>query len=152
MTLARFIASGLGGGFFPIAAGTFGSLVGLAIGAVLLVVAGNIAVLAAALAATIAGVWAINASGAGENDPGWVVIDEIAGQLLALLPLARPTPLGLLAAFILFRFFDITKLGPIGWADRRHDALGVMGDDVIAGLVSAVLLWGAGFLIPTLTG
>lgn len=152
MTPARFIASGFGSGLFPIAAGTFGSLVGLAIGAALLAVAGNLAVLLAALAATLAGVWAIKAAGAGEEDPGWVVIDEIAGQLLALLPLARPTPLGLLAAFTLFRLFDITKLGPIGWADRRHDALGVMGDDVIAGLVAAALLWGAGFFIPALTG
>jgi phosphatidylglycerophosphatase A len=46
----------------------------------------------------------------------------------------------------LFRVLDITKVGPIGWADRRHDAVGVMADDVIAGLIAALLLWAARLL------
>jgi phosphatidylglycerophosphatase A len=62
-----------------------------------------------------------------------------------MLGLARVTPWGLLAAFLLFRVFDITKLGPVGWADRRHDAIGVMGDDVIAGVIAAAILWGVWF-------
>jgi phosphatidylglycerophosphatase A len=70
-----------------------------------------------------------------------VVIDEFAGQWIALLPLSHPSPLGLLAAFVLFRLLDITKPGPIGWADRQHGPLGVMADDVIAGGIAAVVLW-----------
>ena len=69
-----------------------------------------------------------------------------------MLGLSQATPLGLLAAFVLFRIFDITKLGPVGWADRRHDAVGVVADDVIAGLVAAVLLWIARQFLPGALG
>ena len=151
--LARIVASGFGLGFAPLAPGTFGSLAGVAVGALLLAavphgVAGP-AIAGAAAAAIAAGLWAIAAAHA-EDDPGWVVIDEVAGQLVAMAPLARPAPLGLLTAFVLFRLLDITKPGPIGWADRRHDALGVMGDDVIAGVLTAALLWALGHAVPAL--
>ena len=59
-----------------------------------------------------------------EADPGWVVIDEGAGQLLTLAALpSEATGWGLVLAFLLFRAFDIDKIGPVGWADRRHGAL-----------------------------
>jgi phosphatidylglycerophosphatase A len=90
----------------------------------------------AALAATVGGYLAVKRA-AIEGDPGWVVIDEFAGQWIALLALARPTVPGLIAAFILFRVLDITKLGPIGWADQQHGAFGIMADDVIAGIIAA---------------
>ena len=96
----------------------------------------------AALAATLGGVWAIAAADAGD-DPGWVVIDEVAGQWITLLALPRPAPFWLLAAFLLFRVLDIAKPGPIGWADRQHGPLGVMADDVIAGAIGAALLLAA---------
>ena len=97
----------------------------------------------AALVATLGGWWAVQACGAAGNDPGWVVIDEFAGQWITLLGLTRPGWVWLAAAFLLFRLLDITKLGPIGWFDRRHDALGVMGDDVLAGVIGAALLYAA---------
>ena len=97
---------------------------------------------AAALAATLAGVWAIGAARA-DGDPSWVVIDEIAGQWITLLALPRPAPWWLLAAFLLFRVLDIAKPGPIGWADRRGGPVWVMADDVIAGAIGAVLLFAA---------
>ena len=75
-----------------------------------------------------------------EGDPGWVVIDEFAGQWISLMALARPTLAGVVAAFVLFRLFDVTKLGPVGWADRQHGAFGVMADDVIAGIIAALVL------------
>jgi phosphatidylglycerophosphatase A len=53
-----------------------------------------------------------------------------------------------LAAFVLFRFFDITKLGPVGWADRKDGAIGVMADDVVAGLIVAAILFVATNLFP----
>ena len=68
------------------------------------------------------------------QDPKEVVIDEVAGQGIALIfcPLAWPW---FLAAFILFRFFDILKPWPVGWIDRNlHGGFGIMADDLVAGL------------------
>ncbi len=105
---------------------------------------------AAIVLATYGGLWAITAAtglpmratpdAATHADPGWIVIDEIAGQMLALVALHRPSPLGLLAGFALFRLFDIAKPGPIGWADRQGGAAGIMADDLLAGFASALCL------------
>ncbi len=139
MTPARLIASGLGTGFAPAAPGTAGSLLGLAIGAALLSLT-PWALAAFTFAATVAGLLAIPHAGATTKDPGWIVIDEIAGQCLALVALPHPTWLGVLAAFALFRLFDITKPGPIGWADRRTGATAIMADDLLAGLAAACVV------------
>jgi phosphatidylglycerophosphatase A len=138
MRLARFIAAGFGTGYAPIAAGTLASAAAVLTGAGLLQLS-PLALAAAALSATIGGTIAVRRADV-EGDPGWVVIDEFAGQWIALLALARPTVLGLIAAFVLFRLFDITKLGPVGWADRQHGAFGIMADDVIAGIIAAIVL------------
>jgi phosphatidylglycerophosphatase A len=127
----RFIASGGGSGYAPQAPGTLGSLVGLAIGALLLL-GGHAPLLLGILLASAAGVWAVREVG-GLNDPGWIVIDEVAGQMIAMLALPHNSIIGRLLAFALFRLFDIWKPGPVRWADRRHDAWGVMADDWIAG-------------------
>lgn len=140
-SLARLIASGFGSGYAPKAPGTAGSLAALVIGAGLLLLPPWVLPVAV-LAASLAGLWAIPVAG-GTDDPGWVVVDEFAGQWLAMVALAAPTPLGLLAAFVLFRLLDILKPGPIGWADRQHGAAGVMGDDLIAGAIAAGILWAA---------
>jgi phosphatidylglycerophosphatase A len=136
---ARWIAAGFGTGFAPIAAGTVASAVATLLGAALLW-GSPLVLLFAALLATLGGVWAVRAAQV-EGDPGWVTIDEFAGQWIALLGLGAVTPLGLLAAFALFRVFDVTKLGPVGWADRQHGAVGIMADDVIAGAVTGGILW-----------
>jgi phosphatidylglycerophosphatase A len=147
-TLAWWVASGLGSGACPVAPGTAGSLVGLALGAGLLACS-KLVLLAAVILVAYGGLWAIQAAtgqdlrgpGKGEDDdPGWVVIDEIAGQMLALLALPRLGPLWLAAAFLLFRLFDIAKPGPIGWADRQSGAAGIMADDLLAGVAAAALL------------
>jgi phosphatidylglycerophosphatase A len=135
---ARFIAAGFGTGYAPFAAGTVASAAATVAGAGLLLLSPWILALAALLA-TIGGYLAVKRTVI-EGDPGWVVIDEFAGQWITLLALVRPTIPALVAAFILFRLFDITKLGPVGWADRRHGAFGIMADDVIAGLIAAALL------------
>jgi phosphatidylglycerophosphatase A len=97
-----------------------------------------------------AGIWATAeyTKGKANHDPSEVVIDELVGQWIALAPViyganAMQADLlalwpGWISAFVLFRFFDITKIGPIGWADRRNDPLGVMLDDVIAGVFAAI--------------
>jgi phosphatidylglycerophosphatase A len=138
MRLARLIAAGLGTGYAPRAPGTVASAAAVLIGAGLLA-ASPLALALAALAATIGGFVAVERA-AVTGDPGWVVIDEVAGQWIALLALARPTPVGLAAAFVLFRLFDITKPGPVGWADRKHGTFGIMTDDLIAGALAAAIL------------
>ena len=147
-SFARVIASGFGSGYAPKAPGTVGSLAALLIGIGLLE-SPVWGLPLAILLSLIAGLLAIGPAG-GTEDPGWVVIDEFAGQWIALLPLAHATPLGLLLAFALFRLFDITKPGPIGWADRMGGAFGVMADDVLAGGLAAVVLWALMFWQPGL--
>ncbi len=143
-----WIASGVGSGASPVAPGTAGSLVGLALGLVLKSL--SPALLALAILATIAGgLWAIHAATGqamfgdtktDHDDPGWIVIDEIAGQMIALLALQKISWMGVGLAFALFRLFDITKPGPIGWADRKGGAVGIMADDVLAGIAAALIL------------
>lgn len=139
--LARLLASGFGVGRVPFAPGTAGSAAAVLVGAGLLR-RGRGALVAGVVGAVLGGIWAVRESGGAEADPGWVVIDEVAGQWITLLGLREPTPLGLLAAFALFRALDIAKPGPVGWADRKGGAGGVMADDVIAGALGAALLWG----------
>ena len=154
----RVVASGFGAGFSPKAPGTAGSLVGAAIGAALLAVSPWWLLGGAALATGVGVVATRAATGMrlfstthGEgDDPGWIVIDEIAGQMLAMLALPRPTWAGVALAFVLFRVLDISKPGPVGWADRKGGAAGVMGDDVIAGLSAALLLWAFVVTFPAL--
>ncbi|MBU6419638.1 MAG: phosphatidylglycerophosphatase A [Proteobacteria bacterium] len=136
----RFIAAGFGAGWAPKAPGTFGSLVGLAIGCLLLP-AGHLAVLAGIIAATALGLHAIRQLPQAGEDPGWVVIDEIAGQMIPLLALRTVSIPGALLAFALFRLFDIWKPWPVSWADRRKDEFGIMGDDIIAGLLALAALF-----------
>jgi phosphatidylglycerophosphatase A len=94
--------------------------------------------------------------GSQDHDPSEIVIDEVAGQWIALLVVsygawnAGLDPLrlypGWIAGFLLFRLFDITKPWLVGWADRRGDALGVMLDDVIAGIFAAIATGALAFL------
>jgi phosphatidylglycerophosphatase A len=86
--------------------------------------------------------------GHANHDPSEIVIDEVAGQWLAIWAISYPAwshdiaisalwP-GWVAAFALFRLFDIWKPGPVGWADRKTGPMGVMLDDVIAGILAAL--------------
>ena len=104
---------------------------------------------AAILVVGVGGIVVVQQAGGGA-DHGWIVIDEVAGLWITLLGLVGLPPLhgtglalGLGAAFVVFRVLDISKPGPIGRLDRRHDALGVMGDDIVAGLAGAALLLAA---------
>lgn len=135
----RFIALGFGSGLAPVAPGTFGSLVGLVIGCLLLM-AGHLALLAGIVLAIAIGIYAIGKQPEANEDPSWVVIDEIAGQMLPLLALYEVSFWGALLSFILFRLFDIWKPGPVRWADRRRDEYGIMGDDIIAGLMAWLVM------------
>ena len=140
----RLVASFFGAGYAPLAPGTVGSAVAVVLGAGLLHVSVWALALASALAvaAGFAAIPSALASTDVDSDPGWVVIDEVAGQLIAMLGLAAVTLPGVLAAFGLFRLLDICKPGPVGWADRQQGAFGIMADDLLAGAIAAVLLYG----------
>lgn len=147
-SFARNIATGFGLGHLRGPQGTWASAVALAPGAALLALS-PWALAAGAAVACVAGLWAVRQVNA-KDDPGWVVVDEIAGQWIALLPLGAVSWQGLLMAFLLFRLADITKPGPIARIDRRRDAIGVMGDDIAAGALAAAVLWGTLHLLPGL--
>jgi phosphatidylglycerophosphatase A len=146
MDLPQLIASGGGAGYAPRAPGTYGSLVGLILGSILLYF-GHGPLVVGILIVSAGGVWAIGQVG-GADDAGWIVIDEVAGQMIALLALPYLSLAGLVLAFALFRLFDITKWGPIGMLDRRHDAWGVMGDDWVAGCFAFVSVFVILLLFP----
>lgn len=152
-SLAKAIATMGGVGFSPKAPGTVASAVAI-LPAWLLHWMGGFPLFAiATLVAIGAGYWATAHYISGQpidSDPSEVVVDELAGQWIALWPLSLgmmysdsaayvfPYP-GWIAAFLLFRFFDILKPGPVGRADRRHGAFGIMADDVIAGIFAAII-------------
>jgi phosphatidylglycerophosphatase A len=135
----HWIAAGGGIGRFPFAPGTAASFVAVLAGAIALWLDHRLLTLLA-IFTCVAGTWAIHEIQE-PGDPGWIVIDEIAGQWIAMLGLGQVSLYGLLAAFILFRLLDIVKPGPVGWADRKDGAAGVMADDIIAGLIVAAILF-----------
>ena len=166
--MTRALVIFFGAGLLRPAPGTWGSLVALLLGMLVLHFAGFWGLVAATLLITALGFWACRAELAPGQDPSEVVIDEVAGQWLTLLfPAAgfhfAPMAQAALAAnggwlpwpawvfpFALFRLFDIWKPGLVGRADRRGDAAGVMLDDLWAGLfagVSTVIL-AAAYHIP----
>lgn len=132
------------------APGTWGSLAALPAAWVICVTLGPWGLFCAVILSYGLGHWATAAEtrGKDDHDPSEIVIDEVCGQWIALLPVAfgaanAGVPVtalwpGWIAAFVLFRLFDITKWGPVGWADRKHGPTGVMLDDVFAGLMAAV--------------
>ena len=142
------VATWFGVGLIRRAPGTWGSLAALPCAAGLQFLGGPWLLAGATGLVALAGVWASGryAAALASGDPGAVVVDEVAGQWLALLPL----PLDLwwyAAAFALFRLFDIAKPWPIGWLDKNlHGGRGIMADDLAAGLAAgalayALLLW-----------
>jgi phosphatidylglycerophosphatase A len=151
--LILFIATGAGSGYAPVASGTFGSAVGLVFYG-LLVQVSPLLLLLGTVAIIPLGVWAAGRAEEifGSEDDGRIVIDEIAGMLVALAFL--PVGLGVaLVGFFLFRLFDIVKPPPVRRMEALPGGLGVMLDDLLAGvyanLVGQVLwrwIWPGGWL------
>lgn len=144
--LAVTIATAAGIGRAPVAPGTFGSLPGLALAWILWVAGGPWAVVVGAAAVTAVGAWAAGrvAESWGVEDPGAVVVDEVAGQMVALFFIA-PTPAAMAASFLLFRIFDVWKPWPASRLERLPGGSGIMADDLAAGamanLVLQVVFW-----------
>ena len=128
-------------GYLRPAPGTIGSFVALVTG--YLIARFSLGVLVAAiLAISILGIFAAERYGqiTGKKDASEVIIDEVAGQWIPLVII----PLEIewyIAAFLLFRFFDISKIGPVGHAEKFTDGVGVMADDLVAGIMAALVLW-----------
>ena len=140
---AALLATWFGSGLLPYAPGTWGSLAALPFAWVIASLWGQWALLVAAGLAFAVGIWAaeIYARRSLVDDPPAVVIDEVAGQWLALAvvpPDALPYALG----FVLFRVFDIVKPWPANAIDHRlKSGFGIMLDDIVAGGYAAILLW-----------
>ena len=143
-TPAGWLACGFGSGLAPVAQGTFGSLAALLpwLGLRQLPLPIYLLVIVAGFAI---GVWACNVASRalGVADHRSLVWDEFIGQWIALLPLlvlpASWWAIG--AGFVLFRLFDVWKPWPIRWLDRRmKGGMGVMIDDVVAGIFAAAVL------------
>jgi len=130
-------------GCSPFAPGTFGTLGGVAIAWLLsgtawfpvwaLLVCAVLYAVSAPL-----GAWAERY--AGRKDPGIFVIDEVIGYLITVLWTAGPSPLALLVAFFVFRFFDIVKPPPARAMERIRGGHGILLDDVVAGAWGLVLV------------
>lgn len=138
--LLTAIATGFGSGYSPLAPGTAGSLVGLAL---FWPLAGlGVAVQLAALAAVTAlGVLAADvvARRVGRKDPGLVVVDEIAGQWLTLVALPF-SPLVAVLGFFAFRAMDVVKPWPARQLEALPGGLGIVADDLMAGVYAQLLV------------
>ena len=153
MSAARLVATGFGLGYIPLAPGTWASLAAVAVGVLIHGLGSFPLLLLATLAVITVARWSISAAlpEMGGGDPSEIVIDEVAGQWLALLAPSFgfwmmgldswrfPYP-GWLGAFLAFRLFDIWKPWLIGRADRRGDAWGVLLDDLLAGIFAGILV------------
>lgn len=144
--LALVVSSFFGAGYAPVASGTFGTLAAmpLAWAVCSLPLAAQLPVIAA-----VTGLAMLTAHAAGRHygvvDSGKIVIDEVAGLLVAMAGVPF-TPAGAVAGFALFRLFDITKPWPASYFDRKvKNGAGVVMDDVVAGLFAraalALLMW-----------
>jgi phosphatidylglycerophosphatase A len=129
-----------GVGYLPLMPGTFGSLVG--VGVFLLL--GSLPLQVGAIVViTWAGIWAASRTERilRLKDPGKVVVDEVAGQMIELLPVwfvSYPHTSGIIVSFILFRLFDIFKPYPARRFEDLRSGLGIMADDLVAGFYAAV--------------
>lgn len=139
---AGWIATALGAGLSPKAPGTAGSLVALLPWWFLLRDLSPGVYLAVLIAGFLLGVWACEVSDRrlGVHDQGALVWDEVIGMWITLFAAPRQW-WWMVVGFALFRLFDIWKPWPVSWADRRvHGGLGVMLDDVAAGVYALIVL------------
>ena len=141
--VARWIATGFYTGYAPVASGTVGTLPAVVFAPALASLAGihTIAYLAALAAIIALSIWSANAVAGqvGLRDPSIVVVDEVAGYFVAVAFLPATAPV-LVAAFFLFRLFDIVKPPPARQAEGLHGGLGIVADDLIAGLFANLAL------------
>ena len=141
ININNIFVSVFGIGYIPFASGTFGSLAGLIIGYLIYLINYNLLILLIPLL-LIAGIKAsqIYQNKTGEEDSSVIVIDEVVGQLIAMLTVLDNLLL-LFASFIIFRIYDILKPWPASYFDKKmKNGIGVMLDDVIAGIYTLITI------------
>ncbi|MEO6327182.1 MAG: phosphatidylglycerophosphatase A [Thermoanaerobaculia bacterium] len=149
--VATAIATWFGSGFLPLVPGTWGSLATIPVFHLVHAWAGLPGTVVFTVAVTLLGGVAAHRAAARLriSDPSQIVIDEVAGQSIALLFVYELFPasggsllfLSMIAlSFVLFRIFDIWKPGPVGWLERLPGGLGIMSDDLLAGLFAGLLV------------
>ena len=148
--MSAAIATIFGLGYLRPAPGTWGSLFAIILAILIVEIFGVIGFIFALLSISIFGWWATSVylKQIKTKDPSEVVIDELVGQWIAVLPIVisafyfklEPIDLwpGWISSFLFFRLFDILKPSLIGWADEKNGALGVMLDDIFAGIAAAI--------------
>lgn len=150
--IALIIATYCGLGLSPKAPGTVGSIGTIPLAMGLAYFWGMYGIILAALPIALIGIYATDVliRDSEDKDPGKVVVDEVVGQLLTFLLVADTLKGNLddwwlyLIGLVVFRFFDICKMGPVKWFDSKmKNAVGVMMDDVCAGLLAALVVWGS---------
>ena len=136
---APLIATVGGIGHLPVAPGTWASLFALPCAWIIVQETGSMGLYIATLIVFCVGVWASDylERKTGNKDPGHIVIDEVAGQWLAILAI-EPNLILYGAGFVLFRLADIFKPWPVSWAERLPGGYGVMIDDILAGLYAGI--------------
>jgi phosphatidylglycerophosphatase A len=154
---ATAIATWFGAGFLPLVPGTWGSVATLPVVELLYRAAGVRTIAALAVAAALAGIPAagVVAKKRGIGDPSEVVIDEVAGQAISVFPVYLLAPRGrpllfwaaVLASFFLFRVIDVWKPGPVGKLESLPGGLGIMADDLLGGVIVAVSMAAALFVV-----
>lgn len=147
------LATGFGTGYGPIAPGTWGSLPGLVAVWGFDRAGGAWTTAVATAVIALIGVWAAGRAETllGMKDPGRVVIDEVAGQMVTLLFLPI-RPLTLLAGFLLFRILDVVKPWPANRLESLPSGSGIMADDLMAGVYANVVLRGLAHWCPAWLG
>ena len=143
----HFAAFGFGSGAAPVAPGTFGTLMGVALYLLLPSMTWTLYLLFL-LVATLVGIWLCDrtARDIGVHDHGGIVWDEFVGYWITMFMAPEGWP-WIVAGFALFRLFDILKPWPISWLDRHvKGGFGVMVDDVLAGLMALICLQAAAYI------
>ena len=136
-----FSATGAGSGRVPFAPGTFGTLAGIPVVLLFLVIPSSMQVFFT-LVVVLFAIWISDRAEKliGQNDPGCIVIDEIAGFTVAMAGI-QLSVLSVAVGFLIFRIFDIVKPFPVRFFERNfHGGAGVVLDDVAAGLFSTIVL------------
>lgn len=146
--IGRLIGTWFGCGHLPLAPGTAGSLAAVGI-AVLLhywLGWGRIEFALLSLVALAPGIWAsgLVARSSGKDDPSIVVVDEVVGQWVTLAGVTAFNWQGWLGGFLVFRLFDIWKPPPVRQLERLHGGVGIVADDVMAGIYGALAMHLAG--------
>jgi phosphatidylglycerophosphatase A len=149
----RWLAIVFGAGLAPVAPGTFGSLPGVALAWGLVEAGGQAALLAGLVVVVVVGTWAAHGTARrlGVKDPGVIVVDEVAGQMLTLVWVV-PTAGTLAAAFFLFRVFDVLKPPPARQLEALPGGFGIMADDLAAAVYANLVLQAGVAWLPPLVG